>query len=177
MEVGNLISKLKTRIMKTKYKIITITLMGLFIFIVACGSEEFIGQPGSDGTAPGMISNVLSESMPGGATITYDIPMDEDFSHVEAVYYVGEGQERKSVATKYIQTLTVDGFGDTLPKVIELYAVDKSGNRSEKVETEIIPLTPTKFSLKLVSCIMTTIVLPLFITLKTKKISCKILSY
>jgi hypothetical protein len=148
MAVGSLIFNLKTTIMKTKYKISFITLMGLFTFIVACGSEEFIGQPASDGTAPGMISNVLSESTPGGAKITYDIPTDEDFSHVEAVYYVGEGQERKSVATKYTQELSVNGFGDTLPKEVELYAVDKSGNRSEKVVAEIIPLTPPYITMR-----------------------------
>ncbi|MDO7174020.1 DUF4959 domain-containing protein [Mariniflexile sp. AS56] len=134
--------------MKTKFKVTNIALSALFIFVVACGSEEFIGQPSSNSTAPGSISNVQSIGTPGGAIITYNIPDDEDFSHVEAVYNVSEGQERKSVATKYIQTVNVDGFGDTLPKVIELYAVDKSGNRSEKVETEITPLTPPYLALR-----------------------------
>lgn len=148
MEVGNLILKFKNIFMKTKFQIINITFLTLFVFIVACGDEEFIGQPGSDNVSPAVISNVQSIGTPGGATVTYKIPSDEDFSHVEAVYYVGNGLERKSVSTKYIQKLSVDGFGDTLPKEIELYAVDKSGNRSEKVVTQITPLKPPYITMR-----------------------------
>lgn len=139
MEGGN--SLILTRlIMKITAKI-GIAFIALAL-IIGCGEEEFVGQPGTDGSAPGAITNLSYKATPGGAVISYTPPSDVDFSHVEAIYSVSENLERKSTSTKFTQNILVDGFGNTEPQQVDLFAVDKSGNRSEKVSIDVVPDTP-----------------------------------
>jgi hypothetical protein len=132
--------------MKNIFKLIYATLI-ISVIIVACDDEEFVGQTPSDKIAPENITDVSSLSIPGGAIINYKIPSDPDFSHVEAVYYVNQNTQRKSVSTKFIQKLTIDGFANTNTYEIKLYSVDKSGNKSNGVTTEITPLKPPYISI------------------------------
>ncbi|WP_299551488.1 DUF5000 domain-containing lipoprotein [Seonamhaeicola sp.] len=112
------------------------------IVVIGCGEEEPIGQTPTESYPPEPISNVTSKSIPGGANISYTPPTNTDFSHVEAVYKVNDQLSRVAKSSKFTQSITVDGFPNTNPQKVTLYAVDYNGNKSTPVETEIMPLTP-----------------------------------
>ncbi|MFV0565764.1 MAG: DUF4959 domain-containing protein [Flavobacteriaceae bacterium] len=112
------------------------------LLIVSCGEEEFVGQPGTDGVAPGVVSNVSVENINGGAILQYTLPSDKDIMYVEATYAVNSGLTRIAKSSKFIQNLLVDGFADVTEANVELRAVDYSGNKSEPINVTINPLTP-----------------------------------
>ncbi|WP_372772939.1 DUF5000 domain-containing lipoprotein [Mangrovibacterium sp.] len=120
-------------------KYIYILLVAVWAF--AC-DEEPIGQQPTDAIAPGPVSNITVENIPGGAILTYDLPDDEDLLYVKAVYTLSDGLESEVRASLYSDTLKIEGFGDTLTHEVSVVAVDRSRNESEKVYTTVEPLTP-----------------------------------
>ena len=71
--------------MKNMFVIIWGCILGLFLF--GCG-EVIDWQPKTDSVAPGIISNVQVENLPGAAKITYNLPDDDDLVAIEAVYTI-----------------------------------------------------------------------------------------
>jgi len=124
------------------------SLIILFIGILftSC-KEEPIGQTPIDQVAPGTVSNVKVENTAGGANILYLLPDDEDLLYVKAVYSLKPGRINEVKASVYSDTLKIRGFGDTDPRQISLYAVDRSGNESEQVQVTIEPLEPAVSSI------------------------------
>ena len=57
-------------------------------FLVSCEFQNIDWQPGTDSIAPGTVSNVSVENLPGGAKITYDLPDEKDLAFVEANYTI-----------------------------------------------------------------------------------------
>lgn len=114
----------------------------LLIFITACMKDSLHRPVTKNGGAPGAISNVKIENQNGKAVLTYTLPGDDDLSYVKAVYETSSGHSREVKASYYVNTLTVDGFGDTLPHVVKLYAMSASEKASEPVTVTVNPLTP-----------------------------------
>ena len=110
-------------------------------FLVSCEFQNIDWQPGTDSIAPGTVSNVSVENLPGGAQISYDLPDDKDLAFVEADYMI-DGKMRRTSASVYTNSLTVEGFGSTSAHTVQLFCVDRSGNYSQGVNVEINPLTP-----------------------------------
>ena len=126
---------------------IAISLLGcLCVSFVGCQSEIIDWQPGTDTVAPGVVTNVSVEDLPGGAKLTYDLPDDKDLAFVEAVYKI-DGKNQRTSASVYTNTLTVVGFGSTDPQNIQLYCVDRSGNYSQKVDVVANPTTPPVYAI------------------------------
>ena len=126
---------------------IAILLFGcLCLSFVGCQSEIIDWQPGTDKDAPGIVTNVTVENLPGAAKLTYDLPNDKDLAFVEAVYKIN-GKEQRTSASVYTNTLTVVGFGSTDPQNIQLYCVDRSGNYSSKVDVVANPTTPPVYAI------------------------------
>ncbi|BAV09462.1 protein of unknown function [Filimonas lacunae] len=107
--------------------------------VTAC--KEDVQKPlnSSSGT-PGKVSNIGIVNENGQATLTYTLPGNPDLAYVKAVYDLRSGVKREVKASQYTNTLVVDGFGDTLPHVITLYAVNKSEVASEPVAITVKPL-------------------------------------
>ena len=124
--------------MKNMFVIIWGCILGLFLF--GCG-EVIDWQPKTDSVAPGIISNVQVENLPGAAKITYNLPDDDDLVAIEAVYTIN-GKKHRTSASAYTNTLTVQGFGSTDAQTIQIYSVDRSNNYSSAVDVVIMPLTP-----------------------------------
>lgn len=124
------------------------------ILIYGCLSGLFFGctekivdwQPSTDSIAPGIVTNVQIENLPGAAKITYSLPDDEDLVAVEAVYTIN-GKLQRTSASVYTNSLTVYGFGSTDAQTIQLYCVDRSRNYSQATEAQINPLTPPVISI------------------------------
>ena len=127
------------RISRLQYYIYTF----LFIATFAGCTREALNKPiVTNSNPPGIVSNVQAVNQNGKAAITYSLPTDRDLLYVKAVYETSPGVKAQVVASRYTNTLTVDGFGDTLPHTIRLYAVNTSEVSSAPVEVAVQPLTP-----------------------------------
>ncbi|RFS26811.1 DUF4959 domain-containing protein [Chitinophaga silvatica] len=114
----------------------------LLITLVVFGCKDEKQKPINTDQAPGPVSNVQATPIAGGAKITYDRPKDESLLYIKAKYNIRPGVEREVKASYYQNTLTVDGFPDTIDYTVKLYAVSRGGNESAPVSVTINPLTP-----------------------------------
>lgn len=128
--------------MKLKYLLLGFSFC--MIVFLSCKDETIKLEP-KDGVAPGPVTNVTWDSIPGGAVFRYVLPDDEDLLYVKAVFYRGDGVRCESSATIYSDSLKIEGFGDTKPKEVQLIAVDRSENGSEPVMQTITPGVPDIF--------------------------------
>ncbi len=117
-------------------------LIALVTLLVACGEEEFVGQPPIESTPPGVVTNISVENINGGAIINYTLPDDKDVLYVEATYAVNDQLTRVAKSSKFIQQLLVEGFGEETNASVQIRTVDYSGNKSEPVTVSVAPLTP-----------------------------------
>lgn len=113
----------------------------LFLATLACKKQQRFATE-TDSTPPGKI--VLKQYKPlfGGARFFYNLPSDEDLLGVEAVYTNSKNQNFKFMSSYFVDSLDVYGFADIHEYKVNLYAVDRAGNRSEPLEVPVIPLEP-----------------------------------
>ena len=114
----------------------------LAIIITGCKQETLNKPTITNNNAPGVVTNVQVQNQNGQSALTYTLPSDNDLFYVKAVYETSPGKTREVVASQYTNTLTVDGFGDTLAHVVKLYAVNSSEKVSAPVAVTVTPLTP-----------------------------------
>lgn len=123
----------------------TIKLFGavLALLLVSAGCKQDTLSPiNKDDTPPDPVTNVTVENLPGGATITYDLPESKNLLYVKAVFEIGPENNREVKTSYYNNSLTVAGFPDTTEYEGQLYAVSRSEVESEPVAVKIQPLTP-----------------------------------
>jgi hypothetical protein len=114
----------------------------VLIYVVSSCKEEGRLDHIDDSTpAPAPVTNVDVTNMPGGAVIRYNIPNDKNLLGVKVVY-TRNGEVCESKASKYIDSLVVEGFGNTDPQQVQLYSVGVNEKLSEPVSVSINPLTP-----------------------------------
>jgi 3D (Asp-Asp-Asp) domain-containing protein len=95
-----------------------------------------------DKSAPAAIKNVSVQNLSGGAKITYSLPADPDLLYIQAIYKNQEGKNVEFKSSYYTNSITVEGFSDTTEHAVEVYAVDRSGNRSAAVMVTVVPKAP-----------------------------------
>ena len=83
----------------------------------------------------------------GGAVIKVSIPDDPNLKGVVAEYERG-GQLVNTKISRYIDSLTVEGYADTQEHVAKLYAFNVNEERSSAVEVKFTPLTPSIVTVK-----------------------------
>lgn len=130
---------------KAKYKQMkNIFILLVFSIVLVVGCEEKKYQPLSDdGVAPAAITNVQFEPIAGGFDISYDIPDDSDLLYVKAVYTDSHGDVAEVKSSMYTNEITIEGFGDTLAKTVDLYSVDRGENISKPASFTANPLLPS----------------------------------
>ena len=106
------------------------------VMYIACNPLEVI----EDAVPPGPVVLNSVVPIPGGFEVSYDLPNDKDLLYVKAEYNIREGHKSEVKASIYQNNLVITGFGDTLPKTVQLYAVDRTENISVGVEFTNIPL-------------------------------------
>lgn len=117
-------------------------LFAVFLFI-SCAEENLLVPYGTDdGIAPGPVTNTSVRNFPGGATIFYDLPSDSDLSYVKAEYRLTTGEVREVRASQYVDSLVIEGFGDTQEYTVNLYCYDQFENASDGVAVTVHPDTP-----------------------------------
>ncbi len=116
------------------------------VLLASCDTEER-GQYPIDDIPPGQVSDLEVENFPGGATIHYSIPQDEDLLYVKAVYERKEGETVEQKASSYANSLNIEGIGKSKEIKVQLIAGDRSQNESEPVEVITQPLDAPIFNI------------------------------
>lgn len=116
------------------------------IFLTSC-KEDVIGQYPVDSTPPQKISNPIVTNIKGGAIIKYDLPKDKDLLFVKAIYKLPNGTQKETLASAFVNELTVKGFARSTKTNVQLIAVDRSQNESDPVTVEIEPFDSPIFDI------------------------------
>jgi hypothetical protein len=123
-------------------KIIFIFMMiAALIYIGGCKEEGRLDHIDDSSPAPAPVTVENVTNKPGGAVIKYKIPNDKNLLGVKAVY-TRNGEVCESKASKYTDSLVVEGFGSAAPQEVQLYSVGVNEKLSEPVSVQISPLTP-----------------------------------
>ena len=117
-------------------------IVAAFFAAIGCEEEGRHMTGSGDPVAPGKPTIISWEPLYGGARFFYELPADEDLLSIDAVYTNANDQSFTFSASYYVDSLDVYGFGDTNEHSVEVYAVDRAGNRSEPVVMKVTPLEP-----------------------------------
>lgn len=119
-----------------------IALLGAFM---ACRREPPVVKPFGMRTGNAFCSVTLASytAIPGGARIVYRTFNDQDLMYIKIKYRLDSGKDTLIKASKYTDTLSISGFGNTATKNISLIAVDRYGNESKASDFDVVPGTPS----------------------------------
>jgi hypothetical protein len=131
--------------MNMKRIILMITV--LMYIVSGCKEEGRLDHIDDSAPAPAPVTVEKVTNKPGGAVIKYKIPKDKNLLGVKVVY-TRNGELCESKASKYTDTLVVEGFGTTESQEAQLYSVGINGKLSESVSVPIAPLRPPVQSVK-----------------------------
>ncbi|MDP4184302.1 MAG: DUF4959 domain-containing protein [Bacteroidota bacterium] len=123
-------------------KIFLISAVLYLLAFMSC-KEDTLGPLSKDKVSPGKVSVVNVTSLNGGVEVEYKLPADNDLLYVKAVYDLVGGVKGEVKASTFENKLQILGFGDTLQRTVNLYAVDRSGNLSEPAAVNVKPLIPS----------------------------------
>jgi hypothetical protein len=118
-------------------------ILALIAIISGCRESERFEINYSDKTPPG--KPVISEeykALYGGARIYFTPPEDKDVLTIDASYTNQNGKKFWFSSSYFSDSIDVEGFSDTLPKNISVYAVDRAGNKSEEQIITVVPKEP-----------------------------------
>lgn len=113
----------------------------LAVFVLGC-KEEQLKPLAEGGNAPGPVSNVQVQNLPGKVTLTYTLPNDPELLYVKAEFEIRPGKKMEMISTFYNTNITLDGFGSTDEREVKLYAVSRTEVASTPVTVKVKPLTP-----------------------------------
>lgn len=105
---------------------------------VSCQKElEFRAPIGTSSAVPSQISNPEVISLPGKVKIKYKVPADENLLYVKAEYQLKSGKLYETKSSIYTDTITIEGFADTLEHDVKLYSVSKSEVLSAPITVKV----------------------------------------
>lgn len=108
----------------------------------SCKDDHFNGIVADSSAAPGPVTNVQVTNDHGKAILRYTLPDDDDLLYVKAEYPLPNGEMRVIKSSQYSNQLIVDGFANTEPYEIKLYAVNKGEVSSVATEVTVQPKEP-----------------------------------
>lgn len=121
--------------------IFKLNVIALLMLLVSCDEIEN-GPYNNDGVAPDDILNVDFTPINGGFDVIYDLPEGKDVLFVEAVYIRSKGGKVRIRTSAFNNKMTILGYGDINEKTVEIFTVDRGGNKSKGVSFKGVPLTP-----------------------------------
>ena len=124
-----------------KIKNLTVFLTGLAVFFVGCKEAGRLDHIDKNAPAPAQVSNVEVFNTWGGATLKYTLPTDDNLLYVQAIYEIRPGVQRETKASYIIDSLFLEGFGDTRAYEVKLYSVGRNGKKSEPLTETVYPKT------------------------------------
>ncbi|MFT3746986.1 MAG: DUF4959 domain-containing protein [Agriterribacter sp.] len=117
-------------------------LAAVILVIAACKEKERFSPNSNDKTPPGQVSKITYTALYGGARLYFTAPDDEDLLSIEAVYTNSKGQPFTFAVSYFSDSLDVYGLADTTGTDIQVFAVDRAGNRSVPTDINVKPLQP-----------------------------------
>ncbi|MEP4668879.1 MAG: DUF4959 domain-containing protein, partial [Cyclobacteriaceae bacterium] len=111
------------------------------LLVVSCNEDSVTGPFYNDGVAPSPVTNVTVANRPGGAVVTYKLPLDQDLLYVEASYTLADGREITARSSAFKNSIVIEGLRDQAEFEIEVFAVDKGLNKSIGVKATVSPET------------------------------------
>jgi hypothetical protein len=117
-------------------------LMIFVIILVSCEEFERGAPIDADDVAPDPVSNVEIKNTPGGAVISYMLPENENLLYVMAEYTLSSGKAVEKKSSYFNNSITLEGFADTIDYNVNLYSISRGGLKSKPVPVTIKPLTP-----------------------------------
>jgi hypothetical protein len=117
-------------------------LLSLFIGICACKESGRFEIGYDDSEAPGVPEFVRYKPLYGGARIFYKIPADKDLLSIDVSYVSPQGKKIWFSTSYFNDSIDVYGFENEAEHTIQLYAVDRAGNKSATVNVPVTPLEP-----------------------------------
>lgn len=124
---------------KNIYIIIAATVI---LFFTACTESERFEIGYNDNTPPAAPVIVKYKPTFGGARVFFNRPSDKDLLSIDATYTNENGKEMWFSVSFYSSYIDVYGFASERPYTVELFSVDRAGNRSEKIPVVVEPLQP-----------------------------------
>ena len=127
----------------------------LFLFVIGCKESGRYEIGYADNIPPAPPQFIKYKPTYGGARIFFKRPSDLDLLSIDATYTNENGKEMWFSVSYYSSYIDVLGFATERPYTVELFAVDRAGNRSEKVPVVVEPLQPAVEQVaSTVSCII-----------------------
>lgn len=127
--------------MQNKLRIYTSIMVVLLLLITCKENERF--EIGYDDTVPPSAPQFINyKPTYGGARIFFNRPDDKDLLSIDATYINKEGKELWFSVSYYSDYIDVYGFSTEEPHSIQLFAVDRAGNKSDKISVDVKPLKP-----------------------------------
>lgn len=115
-------------------------LLVLILVFSACNKIEHRPLVKSEGK-PDPVSNIVVESLPGAAKISYSLPAQKDFLYVEAVFSSHiTGEKRRVRSSLYKNFVVLEGFADEEEYKVELFTFNRSETSSDPVSVLVKPL-------------------------------------
>lgn len=114
-------------------------IMSLFLF--SCGDGDRIDQIDNSLPIPKGVEVTKITNTPGGAVLKIKIPNDVNLKGVVAKYN-RNGTEVEARISRYIDTLVVEGYADTLQHQIQVSSFNANAAESAPVDVTIKPLKP-----------------------------------
>ena len=121
------------------------TLITFLCLISLWGCKEPVWNKPPDGSTPGPVTSFTVKNLSGKSVIHYDVT-DANTLYVEAEYSLGNGEVKKVKASKYVDSLVVEGFPKAQSYDVQLYAVGANEQRSAPVKVVVAPNTPAYIS-------------------------------
>jgi hypothetical protein len=113
-------------------------LSGLF----SCKESQRFEIGYSDSEPPDSPELLRYEPLYGGARIFFALPKDRDLLSIDATYINETGKKVWFSVSYYVDSIDVFGFSNGDPRTVQLYAVDRAGNKSPVVDVSVTPLEP-----------------------------------
>ncbi len=114
----------------------------LVITLFACSEEERLTYLDQDAPAPVAvdINTVQVENFPGISVLRYQLPKDDNLLSVKAVYQTAPGMMCEAKASRYVDSLLLEGYAQAGDYQVQLYSVGKNGKESQAVNITVSPL-------------------------------------
>jgi hypothetical protein len=117
-------------------------LLSLFLGVCACKESGRFEIGYNDSEPPDAPEFIRYTPLYGGARLFYRIPTNEDLLSIDVSYDNPQGKKIWFSTSYFNDSIDVYGFDSEAEHTVQLYAVDRAGNKSEVRNIPVMPLEP-----------------------------------